>query len=255
MVYLFEKLFDLVSNSRLAELGDTSNPLLRELESKAPGTFQHSLQVMTMADKVARSIGANALLIRAGALYHDIGKMNNPQCFIENESLLHIDSNEGYHSHLKPEQSAKDITSHVADGLEMADKYNLPEIIKGFIRTHHGTGCTRYFLNKYLNEGGNPEEVSDFYYTGEKPAGKEQILLMLCDSIEAASRTLKTTSPDAYSELVESIVAAKMSEGQFDNADISMNEITVVKRTIKSYLEQLYHERVEYPKRKAEAVR
>lgn len=255
MVYLFEKVFDLVSNSRLAELGDTSNPLLRELESKAPGTFQHSLQVMTMADKVARSVGANALLIRAGALYHDIGKMNNPQCFIENESLMHVDSNSGYHSGLDPKQSAKDITSHVAEGLEMADKYNLPEIIKGFIRTHHGTGCARYFLNKYLNDGGDPEQVSEFYYSGEKPSSKEQIILMLCDSIEAASRTLKSSSPDAYSDLVENIVASKMSEGQFDNADISMNEITIVKDTIKSYLAQLYHERVEYPKRKAEAAR
>lgn len=255
MVYLFEKLFNLVSNSRLAELGDTSNPLLRELESKAPGTFQHSLQVMSMADKVARSIGANALLIRAGALYHDIGKINNPQCFVENESLLPAEERIGYHSHLDPKQSARDIISHVTDGLEMADKYKLPDIIRQFILTHHGTGCATYFLNKYLNDGGDPADVADFYYPGEKPATKEQILLMLCDSVEAASRTLKSSSPDAYSELVENIVAAKMREGQFDNADISLQELTIVKNTLKSYLAQLYHERVEYPKRKASSAR
>lgn len=255
MVYLFEKIFDLVSNSRLAELGDTSNPLLRELESKAPGTFQHSLQVMSMADKVARSIGANALLIRAGALYHDIGKMNNPQCFVENESLMHLENNEGYHSHLDPKQSARDITAHVKDGLEMAEKNKLPDIIRDFILTHHGTGCTTYFLNKYLNDGGDPEDVSDFYYAGEKPSSKEQILLMLCDSIEAASRTLKSSSSEAYSALVENIVASKMKEGQFDNADISLKELTIVKDTLKSYLAQLYHERVEYPKRKAASAR
>lgn len=255
MVYLFEKIFDLVSNSRLAELGDTSNPLLRELESKAPGTFQHSLQVMSMADKVARSIGANALLIRAGALYHDIGKMNNPQCFVENESLMHLENNEGYHSLLDPKQSARDITAHVKDGLEMAEKNKLPDIIRDFILTHHGTGCTTYFLNKYLNDGGDPEDVSDFYYAGEKPSSKEQILLMLCDSIEAASRTLKSSSSEAYSALVENIVASKMKEGQFDNADISLKELTIVKDTLKSYLAQLYHERVEYPKRKAASAR
>lgn len=251
MVYLFEKLFNLVSSSRLAELGDTSNPLLRELESKAPGTFQHSLQVMTMADKVARSIGANALLIRAGALYHDIGKMNNPQCFIENESLLHNDGLHGYHASLEPKQSARDIIAHVHDGLEMADKFNLPDIIKDFILTHHGTGCVSYFYNKYLNDGGDPSDVDGFYYNGRKPASTEQILLMLCDSVEAASRTLKNSSPEAYSDLVESIVDTKMKEGQFDEADISLRRITIVKETLKAYLAQLYHERVEYPKRKA----
>lgn len=255
MVYLFEKLFNLVSNSRLSELGDTSNPLLRELESKAPGTFQHSLQVMTMADKVARSIGANALLIRAGALYHDIGKMNNPQCFIENESMTRPEESEGYHSSLTPKQSARDIIAHVNDGFEIAGRYKLPDIIKDFILTHHGTGRTTYFLNKYLNEGGDPEDISEFSYPGMKPSSKEQILLMLCDSVEAASRTLKDTSAEGFSKLVEGIVAAKMKEGQFDDADISLKELTIVKQTLKSYLAQLYHERVEYPKRKAVSAR
>ena len=255
MVYLFEKIFNLVSNSRLAELGDTSNPLLRELEAKAPGTFQHSLQVMSMADKAARSIGANALLVRAGALYHDIGKMNNPQCFIENESLLQASGQPGYHSSLDPKQSAKDITAHVSDGLELADRYKLPEIIKDFISTHHGTGCTSYFLDKYLKAGGDPDEVSEFYYSGKRPSSKEHIVLMLCDSIEAASRTLKSSSVEAYSSLVENIVAAKMKEGQFEDADISLKELTELKETLKSYLAQLYHERVVYPKMKDKSLR
>lgn len=255
MVFLFEKLFNLVSNSRLAELGDTSNPLLRELETKAPGTFQHSLQVMTMADKAARSIGANALLVRAGALYHDIGKMNNPQCFIENESLAPVEGGQGYHSHLDPKQSARDIIAHVKDGFEMAERNKLPDVIKDFIITHHGTGCTTYFYNKYLNDGGDPESVAEFFYPGRKPSTKEQIILMLCDAVEASSRTLKNSSAEAYSALVESIVSSKMKDGQFDEADISIKEVNVLKDTLKSYLAQLYHERVVYPKMKAKEAR
>ena len=251
LVFLFENIFDLVSNSRLAELGDTSNKLLRELEAKAPGTFQHSLQVMTMSDAAARSIGANVLLVRAGALYHDIGKMNNPQCFIENEALLPAGSTNGYHANLDPRQSARDIIAHVKDGLELADRYKLPQVIKDFIQTHHGTTHTGYFYNKYINEGGNPYDVSDFFYPGVKPFTKEQVILMLCDSIEAASRTLKASSPEAYSEFVEKMVQAKMDAGQFDDSSISIREINTVKESLKSYLAQLYHERVAYPKMKA----
>ncbi len=254
MVYLFEKIFNLVSNSRLAELGDTSNPLLRELETKAPGTFQHSLQVMSMADKAARSIGANVLLVRAGALYHDIGKINNPQCFTENESLLQASGQPGYHSGLDPKRSAGDIIAHVSDGLVVADKFKLPEIIKDFIVTHHGSSSTSFFLNKYLSGGGDPEDVSEFYYKGRKPSSKEHIILMLCDSVEAASRTLKGSSVEDYSSLVENIFAAKMKEGQFDESDISLKELTVLKETLKSYLAQLYHERVVYPKMKDKSV-
>ena len=250
LVFLFENIFDLVSNSRLAELGDTSNKLLRELESKAPGTFQHSLQVMTMADAAARSIGANVLLVRAGALYHDIGKMNNPQCFIENEALLPAEGKNGYHSGLDPRQSARDIIAHVKDGLELADKYKLPQVIKDFIQTHHGTTHTGYFYNKYINDGGNPYDVSDFFYPGVKPFTKEQVILMLCDSIEAASRTLKASSAEAYSDFVEKMVQSKMDAGQFDDSSISIREINTVKESLKAYLAQLYHERVAYPKMK-----
>lgn len=250
LIYLFERLFNLVSNSRLMELADTSNPLLRDLEAKAPGTFQHSLQVMSMSDYVARSIGANALLVRAGALYHDIGKMNNPFCFIENDSL-NQDGGIKYHEGLTPRQSAVDIISHVSDGLEIADKNRLPELLKEFILTHHGTTCTGYFYNKYLNEGGDPEFVGDFYYKGKKPGTKEQIIVMLCDTIEAASRTLKASTPEAYSEFVEKMVDSKMKAGQFDEANISIKQLNAVKESLKAYLAQLYHERLEYPKRKS----
>ena len=251
LVFLFENIFNLVSNSRLAELGDTSNKLLRELEAKAPGTFQHSLQVMSMADAAARSIGANALLVRAGALYHDIGKMNNPQCFIENEALLPSEGTTSYHAGLSARQSAKDIIAHVSDGLVLADKYKLPQLIKDFILTHHGTTHTGYFYNKYVNEGGDPSDSADFYYPGVKPFTKEQVILMLCDSIEAASRTLKASTPEDYSVFVEKMVEAKMSAGQFDEASISIRELNTIKETLKSYLAQLYHERVVYPKMKA----
>lgn len=250
MIFLFERAFNLVSNSRLLELGDTSNPLLRELEAKAPGTFQHSLQVMSMSDFVARSIGANALLVRAGALYHDIGKMNNPYCFIENDSLSSEGGRVKYHDNLSPNQSARDIIAHVSDGMEIAEKNNIPEVVREFILTHHGTTCTTYFYNKYLNEGGDPQWVSDFYYDGRKPTTKEQIIVMLCDTIEAASRTLKSSTPEAFSDFVEKMVDSKMKAGQFDEADISIKQLNAVKESLKTYLAQLYHERVEYPKRK-----
>ena len=251
LVFLFENIFNLVSNSRLAELGDTSNKLLRELEAKAPGTFQHSLQVMTMADAAARSIGANSLLVRAGALYHDIGKMSNPQCFIENEALLPAEGKNSYHAGLDARQSARDIIAHVKDGLELADRYKLPQVIKDFILTHHGTTRTGHFYNKYINEGGDPADTADFYYPGVKPFTKEQVILMLCDSIEAASRTLNSSSSEAYSDFVEKMVDAKMKDGQFDDSSISIREINTVKEALKSYLAQLYHERVAYPKMKA----
>ena len=247
LIYLFEKLFNLVSNSRLAELADTSSSLLRELEQKAPGTFQHSLQVMNMADAAARAIDANPLLLRVGALYHDIGKMNNPQCFVENESLLNKTEEEKYHSGLSPEQSAEDIIRHVADGVEMARKHRLPSVVVDFIRTHHGTTLTGYFWGKYITAKGDPSQRGHFVYPGPAPTTKEQIILMLCDSIEAASRTLSDYSPEACSVFVEKIVQGKMDQGQFENADISIKELGLLKESIKQYLAQMHHGRVVYP--------
>lgn len=248
LIYLFERMFNLVSSSRLRELCDTNNKLLRELEHKAPGTFQHSLQVMNMCDAAARAIDANVLLVRAGALYHDIGKMKNPLCFIENESM----SPRGvhYHEHLSPKESARAIIKHVSDGLELAAENRLPDVIQDFILTHHGTSNTSYFYNKYLNEGGDPNDVSDFFYKGRKPQTKEQIILMICDTLEAASRTLKDNSAATFSVFVENIVASKMKIGQFDQADISIKDLNTVKETLKAYLSQIYHERVVYPQRK-----
>ena len=249
VIYLFERMFNLVSNSRLIELCDVSNPLIRELEQKAPGTFQHSLQVMNMVDAVARAIGANADLVRAGALYHDIGKMNNPLCFIENESLVSSDGAPRYHAGMSPEQSARDIIRHMPDGVEIAQKHRLPDTIIDFIRSHHGTTTTGYFYNQFLRNGGDPALAGEFRYPGVKPVSKEQIILMLCDSVEAASRTLTEYTPESFSAFVEGIVTGKMEEGQFDNADISISELGILKETLKQYLAQIHHERIVYPQR------
>ncbi|MBQ6199451.1 MAG: HDIG domain-containing protein [Bacteroidales bacterium] len=248
LIFLFEKIFNLVSSTRLAELADTNNSLLQELSAKAPGTFQHCLQVMNMVDHVGRAVDANVPLLRAAALYHDIGKMNNPMCFVENES-----SNPGavkYHDSKTPMESAQDIIRHVDDGLDIAREHRLPEELRSFIRTHHGTSATMYFLNKYLNDGGDPSDTSAFYYHGTKPTSKEQVILMICDSIEAASRTLKEYTPEACDRFVEGIVAAKEKAGQLEEADITIHDLNQVKSLLKTYLQQLYHGRVVYPKRK-----
>ena len=232
------------------ELSDTSNALLRLLADKAPGTFQHSLQVMNLADAAARSIEANVLLVRAGALYHDIGKIANPQCFTENE-------NQGvnYHQGLTPQESAQEIIRHVSEGLALADKYNLPGIIKDFILTHHGTTCTGYFYTKFLNDGGSPDDAANFRYDGKKPTTKEQVILMLCDGVEAASRSLKDYSQESVSALVDNIMNGKIEENQFTDADITIRELNTVSAEIKTYLMQMYHSRVAYPKRNRKAGR
>lgn len=250
LIFLFEKIFSLVSNSKLVELSDTSNALLRLLADKAPGTFQHSLQVMNLADAAARSIEANVLLVRAGALYHDIGKIANPQCFTENE-------NQGvnYHQGLTPQESAQEIIRHVSEGLALADKYNLPGIIKDFILTHHGTTCTGYFYTKFLNDGGSPDDAANFRYDGKKPTTKEQVILMLCDGVEAASRSLKDYSQESVSALVDNIMNGKIEENQFTDADITIRELNTVSAEIKTYLMQMYHSRVAYPKRNRKAGR
>ena len=244
LIYLFEKIFRLVSVSKLVDLSDTSNPLLRMLADKAPGTFQHSLQVMNLADAVARAVEADVPLIRTAALYHDVGKIMNPQCFTENQ-------NQGvkYHEGLTPKESAQEIIRHVADGVALAEKHGLPGIIRDFITTHHGTTPAAYFLNTYLNAGGDPEDVADFYYDGVNPTTKEQVILMFCDAVEAASRSLKDYSHENISLLVDRIVDGKISDGQLIDADITLREIAVIKDTMKTYIQQMYHSRVAYPKR------
>lgn len=248
LIYLFEKIFMLVSSSKLVELSDTSRPLLRLLADKAPGTFQHSLQVMNLADAVARSVDANIPLIRAAALYHDVGKIANPQCFTENET-----PGVRYHEGLSPKESAQEIIRHVSDGLALADKYRVPGIIKDFIRSHHGTTCTAYFMTQYLNAGGDPDDTEAFYYKGVNPVTKEQVILMLCDAVEAASRSLKDYSEKSISALVDKIVDGKADDGQLSDSDISLREINKIKEVMKAYLQQMYHSRISYPKRETKA--
>ena len=252
--YLFEKIFNLVSVYRLRELCDTSGPILRELEQKAPGTFQHSLQVMNMVDAVAGAIGADVQLVRAGALYHDIGKMLNPMCFVENESMLLADGVRRYHDGLSPQQSARDIIKHITDGDEIAQRHRLPMQIRTFILSHHGTSVVSYFYDRFLKGGGSPAEIGEFTYPGIKPVSREQCILMLCDSVEAASRSLKEYTPEAFDSFVENIVAGKMEEGQFSEAEISVKDLGIVKASLKNYLAQMYHGRIEYPKHKNKLI-
>lgn len=249
LTYLFERIFNLVSPFRLSELADTSNVILQELEAKAPGTFQHSLQVMNMTDACARAIGADVQLVRVGALYHDIGKMQNPLCFVENESLVK-NTAPRYHADLTPLQSAQDVIRHVQDGVEIAEKHHLPGVVIDFIKTHQGTAHTGFFYTQYLNDGGDPANASAFQYPGPRPRTREQVILMLCDSIEAASRTLKEYSPKAFDEFVEKIVEVKTADGQFDNAEITIKDMGKIKEVLKNYLSQMYHERIAYPNRK-----
>ena len=206
---------------------------------------------MNMVEAVARAVDDNPNQLRAGALYHDLGKMNNPLCFVENESVaLKTETFHKYHEDLTPLQSAQDIIRHVTDGVEIAKKHHLPSIIVDFIKTHHGTTKVTYFYNKFLQQGGSEENVSDFTYPGPPPSTKSQILLMLCDSVEAASRTLTDYSLESCSRFIDRIVAGKMEEGQFDNADITVRELSIVKDTLVNYLAQTHHERIVYPNRK-----
>jgi hypothetical protein len=251
VIFLFERIFNLVSTTKLVDLTDTNNKLLRELATKAPGTFQHSLQVMNMVDQVGRAVHANVPLLRAAALYHDLGKMKNPLCFIENTSILPGGGN-AYHEGKDPRESARDIIAHVPDGLEIAKANKLPNELSAFILTHHGTSFTASFYNQYLNAGGDPSDVSDFFYKGRKPRTKEEVILMICDTVEAASRTLKDYSTESCDKFVERMVAYKEEAGQFEQAEITIREMNIVKAKLKSYLQQLYHERIVYTKREGE---
>jgi putative nucleotidyltransferase with HDIG domain len=199
---------------------------------------------MNIADAAARAIDAYVPLVRAGALYHDIGKIANPQCFTENET-----PGVKFHAELSAKESAHEIIRHVADGLAMADKYGLPKVVKDFIATHHGTTCAAYFYNKYVNEGGDPEDINDFRYDGVKPTTKEQVILMICDAVEAASRSLKDYSQESVAALVDRIIDGKANEGQFQDSEVSLRELNILRETIKSYLMQMYHSRIAYPKR------
>lgn len=240
LIYIVERLFGLVSSISLLELSDTNNRVLRELGEVAPGTFQHSLQVANLSESCARLIGGNTLLIRTGALYHDIGKMANPKFFIENQ----IGSNP--HDDMSPAESASMIIKHVVGGVELARRNGLPEAIIDFIRTHHGTTTTRYFLSKARME--NPEISSqDFKYPGPKPFSKETAILMICDGVEAASRSLSDYSKPRLNRLVDDIIKYLLESGQLSNAPITLNDINKIKNLLKQKLSGIYHGRIEYP--------
>ncbi len=243
LVFLFERIFGFLSDATLFEMSDTNQPLLRSLAEKAPGTFQHSMQVASLAEEAVLKVGGNSLLVRAGALYHDIGKMENPHYFIEN---LHEGSNP--HNDLDERSSAKLIIGHVLKGVEIAKKHKLNEMIIDFIRTHHGTGTVQFFYRTYLNT--NPDEdvdINEFRYPGPKPSSKENAVLMMADSVEAASRTLKAYTRESISDLVENIVSRQAEEEQFSEADISFADMTVIKEIFKNRLTNIYHSRIEYP--------
>jgi len=242
LIYVFEKLFGLVSDESLKELSNTNSKLLRELAEKAPGTFQHSLQVANLAEASANEINANSMLVRTGALYHDIGKMINPMYYTENQS-----TNVNPHNELTPKDSAQIIINHIIDGVELAKKHRLPDRIIDFIRTHHGTTLVYYFYKKEEELSGGRVNISNFQYPGPIPFSKETAILMMCDSVEAASKSIKEPSAQAFDNLVEKIVNKQMEEGQFMNADITFKELQTIKKVLKKKLKNIYHLRIEYP--------
>ena len=242
LIWLYEKLFGLVSDITLLELSSTNSVLLRELNEKAPGTFQHSMQVANLAEAAANAINANVMLVRTGALYHDIGKMLNPFYFTENQS-----TGVNPHNELPAKDSAKIIIGHVTEGIELAKKQRLPDRIIDFIRTHHGTSLVYYFYKKELDANPETVNIEDFRYPGPIPFSKETSILMMCDASEAASKSLSEPTATAIDELIEKIIEKQKAEGQFLNANITLKEIETVKKVIKKKLKNIYHVRIEYP--------
>ncbi|MFN8143151.1 MAG: HDIG domain-containing protein [Bacteroidia bacterium] len=243
LIFIFEKAFGFLSDVSLMELADSNSKVLRELSLKAPGTFQHSLQVSNLAEAAIFKIGGNPLLVRAGAMYHDIGKMEMAFYFIENQN-----SRVNPHDDLSFEESARIIKSHVIRGVEKAKKHNIPDQIIDFIRTHHGTSLLQYFYHSYLKNF--PEKVPDedlFRYPGPLPFSKETAVLMMADSVEAASRSLKHADPESINKLVDSIIEHQIEQNQFVNAPITLKDISEIKKIFKKMLGSMYHARIEYP--------
>ena len=242
LLFLLEKIFGFTSDVTLVELSNINNSLLREMSEVAPGTFQHSLQMANLAAAAANKIGGKSQLVRTGALYHDIGKMVNPAFFTENQSGVNP------HKSLSYEQSAQVIISHITDGLKLAEKHNLPKVIKDFISTHHGRGLTKYFYISYKNE--HPDEEVDqekFRYPGPNPFTKEQAVLMMADSVEAASRSLPEYTEESISTLVDKIIDTQVSEGYFKECPITFKDIATGKALFKEKLKTMYHTRISYP--------
>lgn len=242
MMYLIEKMFGFISNVTLFELSNTNKGLLRNLSEIAPGTFQHSITVGNLAAEIANRIHANSLLVRTGALYHDIGKMTNPVFFTENQAGVNP------HDQLSDLESAQIIISHVTEGLKLAEKFNLPGIIKDFISTHHGTGLTKYFYINYCNE--HPDEKVDkeqFQYPGPNPFTREQAILMMADTVEAASRSLKEYTEESISALTNKLIDNQVADGFFRECPITFRDIALAKSVLIERLKSIYHTRISYP--------
>jgi len=241
LILIYEKLFGLASDVSLLELSNTNTKLLKRLADKAPGTFNHSLQVANLAEAAANEINANALLVRAGALYHDVGKLMNPFFFTENQT-----SGVNHHDDLDPVESARIIIQHVLDGVELARKNNIPDRLIDFIRTHHGTNLVQYFYHKAKEE--DPDVDPElFRYPGPNPFSKETAILMMADSIEAASKSLREPTAEKIENFVDKIIDNQLHSGLLANADITFKEITVIKKLFKKKLKNIYHLRIEYP--------
>lgn len=241
LIYIYEKVFNLVSDVSLLELSDTNSPLLKELSNKAPGTFHHSMNVANLAESSANEIGANSMLARVGSLYHDIGKMNNPSYFTENQV-----TGANPHDKLSSLESVNIILDHVSKGVEMAKKNNLPNRIIDFIRTHHGTNVIHYFYENDLKLNLNPN-IEDYKYSGPRPFSKETALVMMCDSVEAATKSLENPDSEKINSFVETIIDKQIGNNQFENCSITFKDIKMIKDVIKKKLANIYHIRVEYP--------
>lgn len=242
LIFVIERLFGFTSTVTLVELSDINTPLLRRLSEEAPGTFQHSMQVSTLASDAARAIGADTQLVRTGALYHDIGKLSSPIFFTENQHGVNP------HDGLDPETSARKIISHVTEGVAMAQKAKLPAVIKNFILEHHGKGVTRYFYNTACNnQGGEMVDPTPFTYPGPNPQSRETAILMMADAVEAASRSLPEYSEQTISALVDRIIDGQVAEGMFRESPLSFSDIEMIKDVFKRRLGTIYHSRVAYP--------
>jgi len=241
LIYIYEKVFNLVSDVSLLELSDTNSPLLKELSNKAPGTFHHSMNVANLAESSANEIGGNSMLARVGALYHDIGKMDNPSYFTENQV-----TGTNPHDKLSSLESVNIILDHVSKGVEMAKKNNLPNRIIDFIRTHHGTSVIHYFYENDHNLNLKPN-IEDYKYSGPKPFSKETALVMMCDSVEAATKSLENPDSEKINSFVETIIDKQIENNQFENCSITFKDIKTIKNVIKKKLANIYHIRVEYP--------
>ncbi len=248
LIYLFERLFGLTTNLTLMELSSTNTPALRELSRNAPGTFQHSMQVANISEDMMNEIGGNALLAKVGALYHDIGKLQAPLYFTENQN-----SEFNPHDELDNVESAAVIISHVPDGIELAKQYHLPTAVQDFIRTHHGTTVTGYFYRKQLME--HPDEplnITDFRYKGPMPFSRETAVVMMVDSVEAACKSLKNHDKETIDKLVDNIIDDKIKQNQLQNCDLTFGDITAIRKILKSRMMSIYHSRISYDVKKGE---